>query len=156
MNKINKLDGNGVYTFSFSLKVTNPFEKAVLDRLNELIQNGCSKKEAIMTLMAKSVIDNFNLDAPISESVQFQKEQVIKDKVNTDKNIAMSEKIKVTENNQIEFAADEKVSQKSQNQQVKIVESEQEQVNNEATKKLSDDKQKKIQALLKGVYEYGK
>lgn len=153
MSKINKSDSNGVYTFSFSLKVTNPFEKAVLDRLNELIQNGCSKKEAIMTLMAKSVIDNFNLDAPISESVQFQEGQVLKE-VNTDKNIAMSEKMEVTKDNQMEFAADEEVSQKSQNQQVKIVEREQNQANNETTKKLSDSKQEKLQAILKGVYQY--
>ena len=135
MSKINKSDSNGVYTFSFSLKVTNPFEKAVLDRLNELIRNGCSKKEAIMTLMAKSVIDNFNLDAPISESVQFQEGQVLKE-VNTDKNIAMSEKMEVTKDNQMEFAADEEVSQKSQNQQVKIVEREQNQANNETTQSL--------------------
>lgn len=153
MSKINKSDSNGVYTFSFSLKVTNPFEKAVLNKLNELIQNGCSKKEAIMTLMAKSVIDNFNLDAPISESVQFQEGQVLKE-VNTDKNIAMSEKMEVTKDNQMEFAADEEVSQKSQNQQVKIVEREQNQANNETTKKLSDSKQEKLQAILKGVYQY--
>ncbi len=153
MSKINKSDSNGVYTFSFSLKVTNPFEKAVLDRLNELIQNGCSKKEAIMTLMAKSVIDNFNLDAPISESVQFQEGQVLKE-VNTDKNIAMSEKMEVTKDNQMEFAADEEVSQKSQNQQVKIVEREQNQANNETTKKSSDSTQEKLQAILKGVYQY--
>ena len=153
MSKINKSDSNGVYTFSFSLKVTNPFEKAVLDRLNELIQNGCSKKEAIMTLMAKSVIDNFNLDAPISESVQFQEGQVLKE-VNTDKNIAMSEKMEVTKDNQMEFAADEEVSQKSQNQQVKIVEREQNQANNETTEKSSDSTQEKLQAILKGVYQY--
>ena len=153
MSKINKSDSNGVYTFSFSLKVTNPFEKAVLDRLNELIQNGCSKKEAIMTLMAKSVIDNFNLDAPISESVQFQEGQVLKE-VNTDKNIAMSEKMEVTKDNQMEFAANEEVSQKSQNQQVKIVEREQNQANNETTKKSSDSTQEKLQAILKGVYQY--
>lgn len=153
MSKINKSDSNGVYTFSFSLKVTNPFEKAVLDRLNELIQNGCSKKEAIMTLMAKSVIDNFNLDAPIPESVQFQEGQVLKE-VNTDKNIAMSEKMEVTKDNQMEFAADEEVSQKSQNQQVKIVEREQNQANNETTKKSSDSTQEKLQAILKGVYQY--
>ncbi len=153
MSKINKSDSNGVYTFSFSLKVTNPFEKAVLDRLNKLIQNGCSKKEAIMTLMAKSVIDNFNLDAPISESVQFQEGQVLKE-VNTDKNIAMSEKMEVTKDNQMEFAADEEVSQKSQNQQVKIVEREQNQANNETTKKSSDSTQEKLQAILKGVYQY--
>ena len=153
MSKINKSDSNGVYTFSFSLKVTNPFEKAVLDRLNELIQNGCSKKEAIMTLMAKSVIDNFNLDAPISESVQFQKGKVLKE-VNTDTNIAMSKKMEVTKDNQMEFAANEEVSQKSQNQQVKIVEREQNQANNETTKKLSDSKQEKLQAILKGVYQY--
>lgn len=153
MSKINKSDSNGVYTFSFSLKVTNPFEKAVLDRLNELIRNGCSKKEAIMTLMAKSVIDNFNLDAPISESVQFQEGQVLKE-VNTDKNIAMSEKMEVTKDNQMEFAADEEVSQKSQNQQVKIVEREQNQANNETTKKSSDSTQEKLQAILKGVYQY--
>lgn len=153
MSKINKSDSNGVYTFSFSLKVTNPFEKAVLNKLNELIQNGCSKKEAIMTLMAKSVIDNFNLDAPISESVQFQEGQVLKE-VNTDKNIAMSEKMEVTKDNQMEFAANEEVSQKSQNQQVKIVEREQNQANNETTKKLSDSKQEKLQAILKGVYQY--
>ena len=152
MSKINKSDSNGVYTFSFSLKVTNPFEKAVLDRLNELIQNGCSKKEAIMTLMAKSVIDNFNLDAPISESVQFQEGQVLKE-VNTDKNIAKSEKVEVTKDNQIEFA-DEEVSQKSQNQQAKVVEHEQEQANNETTKKLSDSTQEKLQTILKGVYKY--
>ncbi len=153
MSKINKSDSNGVYTFSFSLKVTNPFEKAVLNKLNELIQNGCSKKEAIMTLMAKSVIDNFNLDAPISESVQFQEGQVLKE-VNTDKNIAMSEKMEVTKDNQMEFAADEEVSQKSQNQQVKIVEREQNQANNETTKKSSDSTQEKLQAILKGVYQY--
>lgn len=153
MSKINKSDSNGVYTFSFSLKVTNPFEKAVLDRLNELIRNGCSKKEAIMTLMAKSVIDNFNLDAPISESVQFQEGQVLKE-VNTDKNIAMSEKMEVTKDNQMEFAADEEVSQKSQNQQVKIVEREQNQANNETTKKSSDSTQEKLQAILKRVYQY--
>ncbi len=153
MSKINKSDSNGVYTFSFSLKVTNPFEKAVLDRLNELIQNGCSKKEAIMTLMAKSVIDNFNLDAPISESVQFQEGQVLKE-VNTDKNIAMSEKMEVTKDNQMEFAANEEVSQKSQNQQVKIVEREQNQANNETTEKSSDSTQEKLQAILKGVYQY--
>ena len=153
MSKINKSDSNGVYTFSFSLKVTNPFEKAVLDRLNELIRNGCSKKEAIMTLMAKSVIDNFNLDAPISESVQFQEGQVLKE-VNTDKNIAMSEKMEGTKDNQMEFAADEEVSQKSQNQQVKIVEREQNQANNETTKKSSDSTQEKLQAILKGVYQY--
>ena len=153
MSKINKSDSNGVYTFSFSLKVTNPFDKAVLDRLNELIQNGCSKKEAIMTLMAKSVIDNFNLDAPISESVQFQEGQVLKE-VNTDKNIAMSEKMEVTKDNQMEFAANEEVSQKSQNQQVKIVEREQNQANNETTKKSSDSTQEKLQAILKGVYQY--
>ncbi len=152
MSKINKSDSNGVYTFSFSLKVTNPFEKAVLDRLNELIQNGCSKKEAIMTLMAKSVIDNFNLDAPIPESVQFQEGQVLKE-VNTDKNIAKSEKVEVTKDNQIEFA-DEEVSQKSQNQQAKVVEHEQEQANNETTKKLSDSTQEKLQTILKGVYKY--
>lgn len=152
MSKINKSDSNGVYTFSFSLKVTNPFEKAVLDRLNKLIQNGCSKKEAIMTLMAKSVIDNFNLDAPIPESVQFQEGQVLKE-VNTDKNIAKSEKVEVTKDNQIEFA-DEEVSQKSQNQQVKIVEREQNQANNETTKKSSDSTQEKLQAILKGVYQY--
>ncbi len=153
MSKINKSDSNGVYTFSFSLKVTNPFEKAVLNKLNELIQNGCSKKEAIMTLMAKSVIDNFNLDAPISESVQFQEGQVLKE-VNTNKNIAMSEKMEVTKDNQMEFAADEEVSQKSQNQQVKIVEREQNQANNETTKKSSDSTQEKLQAILKGVYQY--
>lgn len=154
MSKINKSDSNGVYTFSFSLKVTNPFEKAVLDRLNELIQNGCSKKEAIMTLMAKSVIDNFNLDAPISESVQFQEGQVVKE-VNTDKNIAMSEKMEVTKDNQIEFAADEEVSQKSQNQQAKVVEHEQGQVNNETTKKISNEqeKEKRLQAIIKGMYK---
>ncbi len=152
MSKINKSDSNGVYTFSFSLKVTNPFEKAVLDRLNKLIQNGCSKKEAIMTLMAKSVIDNFNLDAPIPESVQFQEGQVLKE-VNTDKNIAKSEKVEVTKDNQIEFA-DEEVSQKSQNQQAKVVEHEQEQANNETTKKLSDSTQEKLQTILKGVYKY--
>lgn len=153
MSKINKSDSNGVYTFSFSLKVTNPFEKAVLDRLNELIRNGCSKKEAIMTLMAKSVIDNFNLDAPISESVQFQKGKVLKE-VNTDKNIAMSEKMEVIKDNQMEFAANEEVSQKSQNQQVKIVEREQNQANNETTEKSSDSTQEKLQAILKGVYQY--
>ncbi len=153
MSKINKSDSNGVYTFSFSLKVTNPFEKAVLDRLNELIQNGCSKKEAIMTLMAKSVIDNFNLDAPISESVQFQKGKVLKE-VNTDTNIAMSKKMEVTKDNQMEFAVNEEVSQKSQNQQVKIVEREQNQANNETTEKSSDSTQEKLQAILKGVYQY--
>lgn len=151
MSKINKSDSNGVYTFSFSLKITNPFEKAVLDRLNELIQNGCSKKEAIMTLMAKSVIDNFNLDAPISESVQFQEGQVLKE-VNTDKNIAMSEKMEVTKDNQIEFAADEEVSQKSQNQQAKVVEHEQEQVNSETTKKISEQ-EKKLQDIFKRMYK---
>ncbi len=155
MNKINKSDSNGVYNFSFSLKTTNPFERAVVDRLKELIENGCSKKEAIMTLMAKSVMDNFNLDAPACESVQFREEQAIEDKAIADENITMAEKVEVTESNQIEFTHKE-VSSKSQNQQIKIVESEQEQVNNEATKKLSDDKQRKIQALLKGVYEYGK
>ena len=153
MNKINKSDSNGVYNFSFSLKTTNPFERAVVDRLKELIENGCSKKEAIMTLMAKSVIDNFNLDAPISESVQFQEGQVLKE-VNTDKNIAMSEKMEVTKDNQMEFAADEEVSQKSQNQQVKIVEREQNQANNETTKKSSDSTQEKLQAILKGGYQY--
>lgn len=152
MNKINKLDGNGVYNFSFSLKVTNPFEKAMLDRLNELIESGCSKKEAIMTLMAKSVIDNFNLDAPIPESVQFQKEQIIKDKVIIDRNIEIPEKVEITENNQIEFI-DEEISQ-NQHQQLKIVENEQKQVNNEKAKRLSDDKQKKLQAILEGVYKY--
>ena len=106
-----------------------------------------------MTLMAKSVIDNFNLDAPISESVQFQEGQVLKE-VNTDKNIAMSEKMEVTKDNQMEFAADEEVSQKSQNQQVKIVEREQNQANNETTKKSSDSTQEKLQAILKGVYQY--
>ena len=154
MSKINKSDSNGVYTFSFSLKVTNPFEKAVLDRLNELIQNGCSKKEAIMTLMAKSVIDNFNLDAPISESVQFQEGQVLKE-VNTDKNIAMSEKMEVTKDNQMEFAANEEVSQKSQNQQAKVIEHEQGQVNNEKTKNFNDEqeKEKKLQDIFKRMYQ---
>ena len=65
-----------------------------------------------MTLMAKSVIDNFNLDAPISESVQFQKGKVLKE-VNTDTNIAMSKKMEVTKDNQMEFAVNEEVSQKS-------------------------------------------
>ena len=153
MSKINKSDSNGVYTFSFSLKVTNPFEKAVLDRLNELIQNGCSKKESIITLMAKSLIYNFNLDAPISESVQFQKGKVLKE-VNTDTNIAMSKKMEVTKDNQMEFAVNEEVSQKSQNQQVKIVEREQNQANNETTEKSSDSTQEKLQAILKGVYQY--
>lgn len=149
MNKINKSDSNGVYNFSFSLKTTNPFEKAVLDRLNELIENGCSKKEAIMTLMAKSVMDNFNLDAPACESVQFRKEQVIKDKAIADENIIMAEKVEVTEGNQIEFI-DEEISQY---QQLKIVENEPKQVNDEITKKF-DDKQKKLQAILEGVYKY--
>lgn len=154
MSKINKSDSNGVYTFSFSLKITNPFEKAVLDKLNELIQNGCSKKEAIMTLMAKSVMDNFNLDALIPKSVQFQEGQVLKE-VNTDKNIAISEKMEVTKDNQIEFAADEEVSQKSQNQQAKVVEHEQGQVNNETTKKISNEqeKEKRLQAIIKGMYK---
>ena len=154
MSKINKSDSNGVYTFSFSLKVTNPFEKAVLDRLNELIQNGCSKKEAIMTLMAKSVIDNFNLDAPISESVQFQKGKVLKE-VNTDTNIAMSKKMEVTKDNQMEFAANEEVSQKSQNQQAKVIEHEQGQVNNEKTKNFNDEqeKEKKLQDIFKRMYQ---
>ncbi len=152
MSKINKSDSNGVYTFSFSLKITNPFEKAVLDRLNELIRSGCSKKEAIMTLMAKSVIDNFNLDAPIPESVQFQEGQVLKE-VNTDKNITMSKNIEVTKDNQIEFAAAEEVSQKSQNQQAKVVEHEQGQVNSETTKNFNDEQEKRLQAIIKGMYK---
>ncbi len=151
MNKINKSDSNGVYNFSFSLKTTNPFEKAVLDRLNELIENGCSKKEAIMTLMAKSVMDNFNLDAPACETVQFREEQVIKDKAIADENIIMAEEVEVTEGNQIEFT-NEEISQ-NQHQQLKIVENEQKQVNDETTKKF-DDKQKKLQAILEGVYKY--
>ncbi len=151
MNKINKSDSNGVYNFSFSLKTTNPFEKAVLDRLNELIENGCSKKEAIMTLMAKSVMDNFNLDAPACETVQFREEQVIKDKAIADENIIMAEGVEVTEGNQIEFT-NEEISQ-NQHQQLKIVENEQKQVNDETTKKF-DDKQKKLQAILEGVYKY--
>lgn len=150
MSKINKSGSNSVYNFSFSLKVTNPFEKAMLDKLNELIENGCSKKEAIMTLMAKNVMDNFNLDASISESVHFQKEQVVKDKIIMGRNIEMPEEVEVIEDNQIEF-----INKKmNQNQQVKIVESEQKQANNETTKKLSDDKKKKLQAILEGVYKY--
>ena len=151
MNKINKSDSNGVYNFSFSLKTTNPFERAVVDRLKELIENGCSKKEAIMTLMAKSVMDNFNLDAPACESVQFREEQAIKDKAIADENITMAEKVEVTEGNQIEFT-DEKISQ-NKHQQLKIVENEPKQVNDETTKKF-DDKQKKLQAILEGVYKY--
>lgn len=155
MSKINQSDSNGVYYFSFSLRDTNPFEKVILGKLRRLIENGCSKKEAIMTLMCANMnmINNNILDAAILESLQFQETKVEKEKSITDKNILMTDNVKVTADKKREVVNKEI----SQNQQSKV-ENEQKQVSNEIVKRLSNnkhntfDKQEKLQNLLKSIY----
>lgn len=160
MSKKNESDNGVVYNFSFSLRKTNPFEKKILKKLNELIENGCSKKDAIMTLMSVSVMDYDILDAPISESVQFQKEnqkeKIIKKSID-DINTNMDEEPEILIN-KINRKTEDTNKEIKHNQQPQL-QYEKKPVNNEPEKKLnSTDKyntpetEAKLQVLLRGMY----
>lgn len=126
MKKIDKLN-HDIYRFSFVLRTRNPFENALLEKLNGLIKSGCTQKDAIMTLMCTNVLNNVTLDAPALKSVQSSKKEILK---------------KESINKEI-----------SPNQQPKTG-YEQKQVNNETIKNSSDDMQKKLQVILEGVNKY--
>lgn len=125
MKKIDKFSNDeDSYKFSFILRTTNPFEKMILEQLKDLIKDGYTQKEAIMNLMCANVINHTALATPALKSVQASKAEVIK-KESINKEINP---------NQHPKAGDE-----------------QNQVNNETTKKLSDDE--KLQAIFKRMYK---
>ncbi len=128
MKKIDKFSNDDdAYKFSFILRTTNPFEKMILDQLKDLIKDGCTQKEAIMKLMCANVINHTVLAAPELKSVQASKAEVIKKEL-INREISLNQPTKAGY--------------------------EQNQANNETTKKSSDDTQKKLQAILEGVNKY--
>ena len=130
MKKIDKFSNDeDSYKFSFILRTTNPFEKMILDQLKDLIKDGCTQKEAIMKLMCANVINHTVLAAPELKSVQASKAEVIKKE-------SINREISPNQHSKAKY--------------------EQKPVNKETIKNSSDDKQKKLQAMLEEMRKYGK
>ncbi len=130
MKKIDKFSNDDdAYKFSFILRTTNPFEKMILDQLKDLIKDGCTQKEAIMKLMCANVINHTVLAAPELKSVQASKAEVIKKE-------SINREISPNQHSKAKY--------------------EQKPVNKETIKNSSDDKQKKLQAMLEEMRKYGK
>lgn len=135
MKKIDKFNNHTTtYTFSFMLRTQNPFEKMILDRLNHLIDSGCTQKDAIITLMAKSVIDNVNSDASVCKSVQSNM-----DINKTDRKIQDTNK-------------EIKYNQQSQLHQKNPVNEPEKKLNN-TDKYNTPETESKLQGLLQGMYK---